>query len=185
MTRTRETPFLLALRDLAGAFVAGPTQRENEETITTLRDGSPEWMRDAVYAAHDALGYGLPNDWCYAACSEVASSLADHAPVDADAAREASHEVADGAVDVYHSARTKWLADHHANVSLVDQACEELGVASDASIYDRIATGQHGAYLSIVEALISACDSEAHSRKEAFGERIARRRARPHARGES
>lgn len=170
--QTKETPFLIALRSLAATFTTGPSKRTSDETITTLRDDAPSWMTCAVRAAHDALGGRLPGDWEYAACEGVADALVDLAPADADAARASAHDVADGLVDVYNSARSEWLADDLRNATLVDEACFGLGVSADADTFTRIGLGQYLAYERIASAIIDAVEVESDRRKEAFGERI-------------
>ena len=61
----------------AGAFVR--KERDNGEAFYCLADGSPEWMSDAIRAAHDG-GEMLPNDWSYRFAEGMASGRVGGVP---------------------------------------------------------------------------------------------------------
>lgn len=67
-----EKTFKSVMGELAASFVED-TRRDGSKFIR-LRDGHPEWMRDAVREAH---GDAAPNDRHYAACRDVALHLAE------------------------------------------------------------------------------------------------------------
>jgi hypothetical protein len=170
------TTFRVVLTELANAFTSA--QRPNGDAFYKLKDDVPEWLRGselmhAIHAAVDGGSPRLPDDWIYEATQAAADAMRDHGVENEDDARDASHEIADSLVDVYNSARSKWMASHLANASLVDEACAELGCADDASIFDRIGLGQFLAYSRILEAVITAVTDEAEYRdKRALDEDV-------------
>lgn len=129
--------------------------RESGESFYALRDGSPEWMNDAICSAHDGR---FPDDWTYDACHTIACSLKEYS--DADAATKVSYELADECVDADHMARYKWLAMHPDNAAFCDEAEQEL-VGGMGGIADRIGYGQYLAAKRIVGALIYAIETQA------------------------
>lgn len=141
-------------RAFYAAFVS--KQRDNGETYFYLRDGSPEWMRDAIFEAHQAVGEGM-QDEVYEACRDAAEHLAD-----CDDWDDGAHEFADGAVSVYDAERVAWLSGHStARGAMVDEACKEFGIASTATLSDRIAAGWYEWNRLIYEAVRSACEEAA------------------------
>lgn len=139
---------------LHDAFVG--KRRNDGATYYCLRDGSPEWMRDAIHAAHKAVDEGV-QDAVYETVMDAAEYLAS-----CNRWEDGAHEFADTAVSVYNDERVNWLAAHAiARGSLVDEACEELGTAPDASLFDRIAVGWYEWARRIYEAVREACEEQA------------------------
>lgn len=163
MTKTKPSTFAIVATEFYKAFE--PAKRDaTGETFYRLKDGSPQWMTDAIHAAHDALAGGrMPDDWVYDACRGIASDLDDLEPADAQSALDEMHEIADSQVDVYTSALTKWLASHSDNIALCDEACEELG-SDDTDTIKRISLGQYHAYELIGAALIGVFETESDER---------------------
>lgn len=163
MATEDKTPFRRALAEFSAACETA--KRDDGKSFVSLRDGSPQWMTDAIHAAHNAIDGRLPNDWIYEACESVASTMDGYSADDADGMRENDHEICDGLVDVYNSARLAWLADHLGNADLCDEACRELG-SPDADTFDRIGLGQFMAYTRIFNALIDAFTERADEIEE-------------------
>lgn len=145
-----------ALKVLAAALSEAFEHKERDQPnefgdkdFVSLRKGSPEWMTDAVRTAHDGI---MPNDWIYAACNSMADHMAEREPEEWD---DAVSEWADGEVDVYNAARTRWLAAHLDFGAAVDEAVEELG-HSDQGVFGDIGLGQYRVLERIAYALIAA-----------------------------
>ncbi len=158
MASETKTPFQRAIAELASAFETAT--RDGGGKYTRLRDGHPEWMRDAVYAAHEAIGGRLPSDWAYASCSAIVDTMTGYDADDADGMRDNEAEICDGLVDVYNADRVKWLADHLDNAALCDEAAEESGTGVVA-MFDLIGQGQYLGLTRMFGALIDACDERA------------------------
>ena len=149
------TNFKAALNELSNAFT-----RDNPRKVYSLAEGSPEWMRDLIYAAHDGR---MPDDWIYQAVYEIACNL--NCYDDPDECRDAEHEICDGLVDVYTSDLTRWLGLHSSNVSLCDEAAEEFGLEAHNDIEHRIRMGQFLAYRRVLAAVVEGVESEADRRE--------------------
>lgn len=125
-----------------------------------LADGSPEWMTDAVHAAHGDM---MPDDWRYQFILKVASAIADLDDGNPDDDRDIDdlrHEAVDGAVSVYTSDLTAWLASHVERVGYCDEAFSE-GLASIGT--GAIGLLQAGQYAEIDEVwgqLVAALEGE-------------------------
>ena len=161
--------FAKVMKELADAFVPG--KRDDGTTFYKLSDEAPTWLqKDAgskvMREIHSALDDRLPNDWVYEAVSSLADAFVDHEAEDEDSARDSSHEIADGLVDVYNNDRLQWLASHMLNANLVDEACDELGCDPKADTFSRIGLGQFYAYERLANAVIAAVQSEAESRDD-------------------
>lgn len=165
------TVFLTVLREFSAAFETAKRDSTGE-TFTRIREGAPSWLATpaVMMEIHQALDSRSPDDWVYASVASIASMLADYEPKDAWRAREYSHKIADGMVDVYNSARLAWLASHPFNADLVDDGCRELGCSEDTSLIDRIGIGQFYALERLVHAVIEACESEADDREFSMDE---------------
>lgn len=138
-SETEETPeptFGALAEELSSAFVVA--KRDSGTEYTKIRDGAPAWVNtDLMRGVHQAVDGRLPDDWIYQHAAAIACTLTGYTCEDADAARKYVHEIADGLVDVYTTARTAWLADCLGNVSLCAEAAEEYGV-TDGDLIERI-----------------------------------------------
>lgn len=83
--------------------------RDNGEVYYTLTDDAPEWLRDAVYEAHDGE---MPNDWRFETCYAILACFEDGSTDPGD--------VADSLTDVYNHDLARWLSDD------VTRGCVEL-----------------------------------------------------------
>jgi hypothetical protein len=126
--------------------------RPNREPYVTLRDGSPEWLQDAVRDAHRGT---LPNDWIYAECLAAVEAF-DEGTI-ADDSGDGMHEHADSRVDVY----TKELYQWAAAVCLTDTWAEAEAEARETGMPEeterRIACIQYHAIRYIAEVMRNAC----------------------------
>jgi len=114
-------------------------------SFVTLRASHPEWLQDAVYAAH---GGDLPNDWTYAECLAAVEGIDS-----GDLTEDNLGEYADGRVDIYTSARFEWASAHFATID--DDRVQEL-CAPETSIADRIGVAQYIAIEAIASTMLAA-----------------------------
>lgn len=138
-------------------------KRNDGKEFYKLKDGSHQWMTDAIHAAHGDM---LPIDWIYEHCSRVADKMCDSDPEDW---QDSVSEWADDLVDVYNADRTAWLALHLGFAAWVDEAVEELG-HSDQGIFGDIGYGQYRLIESIAHALITGVQEAADEAEESSDE---------------
>lgn len=154
--RTPATPQRLAREMLEAFETAQRGDLEGEgETFDRLKKGSPEWMTDVVYAAHDD-GEMLPDDWRYKVI---------RAAVEAIAETEDGDEVegfADGQVDIYTGDRLKWLGSNLHRPGYCDEAVDEFGGGETGGIVALIGLGQYWeadrVLAQVSEALVDEAD---------------------------
>lgn len=147
----------MSMKTIARAFADAFEQRkrDNGEEFYCLADSAPQWMTDAVQAAHDGR---LPNDADYGACSDIAAAIAEvlEAGEDLDDAR---HERVDGLVPVYNHDRLAWLAAHGDFVGYCDESAGLVG--AEAGIIERIGAGMYTWLDSVWQALADAIEEQA------------------------
>jgi hypothetical protein len=156
--------------ELAKAFEHA--KRPDGSSYTRMKEGGRAWVagrwaKDLMLNVHQGLDGRLPDDWVYEHTKLITWDLMNHQREDADSARDDQHEICDGLVDVYNSARSEWLASHLGNAAIVDEACSDLDVAADADIFTRIGIGQYVALERIFAAVVDACETEAQRRDNA------------------
>ena len=153
------------MKELSAAFVSDT--RTDGGRFWKLRDDAPKWLQgsDFALAVHQAVDDRAPDDWVYESMAHLADTMAGYDFDDADAARDSVSEIADGAVDVYTSDLTAWLASRLDNVALVTEAREELG-PSDDGVDREIMRGQYLGLERIAYAIILAVEEEAEAREE-------------------
>ena len=130
--------------------------RNDGATFYKLRDGSPQWMTDAIHEAHGDI---MPLDWIYEHCSRVVDMMTEYEPEDWD---DSVSEWADGLVDVYNADRARWLALHLEFAGFVDEAVEEFG-HSDQGVMGDIGMGQFKLLEQIAYAMLSAVNEQAEA----------------------
>jgi len=141
-----------ARQKLAAAFTTG-TRVYNGETYYYLREGSPEWMIDAVCEARNGA---MPHDWIWRACAHAADTLAD---LDGDDdASDAAHEWADGYTDVAYHALARWLADVPGAWDACAEARAEFGPTD--SLAEDLMSGQCTLLERIFLTLAEACEEQ-------------------------
>lgn len=135
--------------------------RDDDEPDTTyfvrLKDGSPEWVRDLVHAAHgDDF---LPDDYRYKWTMEACEFIAD-----ADDPEDAGSDFADLAVNVYTSDRLQWLASNLQRPGYCDEAMREYGsteVGAFSGIVDLIGLGQYAEAYEVYGLVLRALEDHA------------------------
>ena len=122
-------------------------QRDNGNRFVALADNAPDWVQDMVQNAHGGM---LPDDWKYECIRAAVESIADgiYDP----------HEFADGYVDAYTSDLTAWYGSHVARQAYCEDAAEELGIAPDASIEERMRLGQYMESCEVFSAVLAAIE---------------------------
>jgi hypothetical protein len=84
-----------------------------------LRDGSPEWMRDVIFAGSDDTSFYYAYEFAHEAIEAIAN--AD----DEDSIRDAFNELEP---DVYTADLTAWLAENVNHVYWLTQVLEDLDI---------------------------------------------------------
>lgn len=129
--------------------------RDNGDTFYCLKDGSPEWMTDAIHAAHGDM---LPDDWRYSAIHDAASIIED-----ADDMDRAGDEFADD-VDVYNGRLLSWAASHGSRMAYCDDAMEEFG--KPESLAQLLMWGQYAERREVFDQLLAALAELADDKDE-------------------
>jgi len=131
------------------------TRADSTETFTCLKDDAPQWMTDAVHAAHGSM---LPDDWAYGACEAIADRLADCEPESWD---DEAHEACDAMVDVYNGRLLHWVASHLDRMGYCDEALEEGLCDASRGLSGILMAGQYRELEGIWQALASAIEAQA------------------------
>jgi hypothetical protein len=143
-----------------GAAAFETATRPDGESFTRVKDGAPEWVREAVRAAHGSEF--LPDDFRYAFASEAFDAIAD-AGEDADL-DDVGAEFADN-VEVYTSGLVDWVRSNLNRTGYVDQAAEDLGGES-LSFASRLMLGQAVERREVFDAIRGAVERETEEREE-------------------
>lgn len=126
-----------------------------DSAYVTLADDRPDWLQDAVRAAHQGT---LPNDWIYAECRAAVEAFDDNG---GDIDEDAAHEYVDGRVEVMTKELFQWAADF----CLTDTWASAEEEAADAGLPEmmdsRIAAVQYAAVRHIAETMFEACREHA------------------------
>ena len=133
---------------LAGSFET--RERDNGGTFHALKDNAPQWIADAVRAAH---GDRLPCDWIYKQCDAIASDIRQAIIHEDIEPNELADSIAVEA-DIYTASLTAWLADDIRNLDY----CNDCGYTFDgpADLCAIIRGGQWLAKREIADAMIQA-----------------------------
>lgn len=143
--------------------------RDDGKQFCMLKDGHPEWLKDAVYAAHDD---SLPDDWIYAECRAACDAIDEGSLKDEDSL----HGHADGRVDVYTKERFQWAADFSLTTlyAHAEEEAKEIGMSTaDVPIADRIAVMQYCAIYQIASLMLAAKEKVQLAEEEAAEEATA------------
>lgn len=140
---------------LAGSFET--RERQSGGTFHALKDNAPEWVSDAVRAAH---GERLPCDWIYQQCDSIASDIRQ-AIVHDDREPEDIADYIEIEPDIYTANVTAWLADHLDNLNYCNQYATEFGFdnsneAPTDQVTSLISGGQYLAKREIADVMIAA-----------------------------
>jgi hypothetical protein len=151
MTTTKQAEIAQQFAD------AWTTDTRNDGVLfCKLRDGSPQWMTDAIHAAHGDI---MPLDWIYEHCSRIVDMMTEYEPEQWD---DSVSEWCDGLTDVYNIELAQWLALHLDFAEYVDNATQELG-HSDRGIFGDIAMGQYSVLENIAYAMLNAVREQAEA----------------------
>ncbi|MGQ2942953.1 MAG: hypothetical protein ACT6Q7_03010 [Blastomonas fulva] len=129
--------------------------RDNGTEFICPQDGAPEWISDAMFAAHDN-GEIMPNDWTYRIAADIVCQLCSDVRYGLDIA-DAVDRAVDAAIPCYNADRTDWLASHLSRGFYVDDAVAEYGWPQDGGIYQAIAYGIQLEARMIADAIAAAC----------------------------
>ncbi len=109
-------------------------ERSDGSEFVALCDGAPDWVRDAVYAAHDDEA---PNDWRYAACFNVVCSFDEFAVSPGERVPEdLRHTITDDVNCVYYRAADvlEWTAGNVTRTGYASDWYEEMGGPDPVSV---------------------------------------------------
>jgi hypothetical protein len=109
---------------------------------------APQWLRDAVWAAHEAAGVTVPNDWVYDKCRSIFMAFDDGGY---GLSEDQQDELAEMLVDIYYRDLTDWLASDYAFASWVDDA-----LAHQNQIWDALGMAQFYCLSAMVSVLAEA-----------------------------
>ena len=121
---------------------------DKAEKFICLDEGAPQWLKDAVYGAHDSAS---PSDWVYEECKYACIAVEDG---------DDDHEHADGRVDIYTGVLFQWAADF-CGTSLfagAEDEAREMGDGNFEHVEDALKRIQYCAILSIMAAMKSAIE---------------------------
>jgi hypothetical protein len=154
------------VKQLAGELYRAlePKTRDNGDIFYSLKEGSPEWMTDAIRAAHDSANM-LPDDWRYERIHDAAAAIED-----ADDIADAGDEFADG-VDVYNAKLLAWAGSHAFRVAYCDDAMDEFG--KPESLAQLLQWGQmterREVFDQLADFLASIADDDSNDEDESEG----------------
>jgi len=114
--------------------------RADDSLYYILTADAPDWLREAVYQAHDDEA---PNDWRYETCADIWEGLMDAIKHDMDL-DDFIHTAADDCVPIYTHELTTWLDDNPSRMAYMDEYIETIGRPSDS---DELLRG--GIYLCV------------------------------------
>lgn len=120
--------------------------------FVTLKDDRPEWLKDAIYAAHHDGG-DLPNDWIYAECKAACDAIDDELLIDDNSV----HEYADSRVDIYTKVLYRWAADMQLTDTWrhAEEEANEIG-SDETNITKRMVVIQYCAIEFIARTMLEA-----------------------------
>lgn len=123
--------------------------RDDGTRYTRLRDDRPEWLQDAVYAAHDGE---LPNDWRYEQCKYIAGTIDD--------GNDDAMDIADALTDTYTHDLLTWVSGDLNRVGYVDEALYEMG--NPDGLEQLIRAGQFQCLTVMAQTMINAWNEHAN-----------------------
>lgn len=124
--------------------------RDDGSKFYSLKDGSPDWMRDACHAAHGDM---MPDDARYELINDVAGALSElDDDADEDGARDAISEIEP---DIYTHDLLRWVASRNDRGSYCEEYVESMGISANGfSFTDLLQGGQHMEILETGNLLI-------------------------------
>jgi hypothetical protein len=146
--------FQVRALDFARAF--REQQRDNGTSFVMLPQSAPQWMHEAVKAAHSGE---FPNDWRFAKVREIALWL--HEQDSLDLAREDAMEAADGMAYIYTGQILEWYNADASRLSYCDQYAEEFGHDAADTTTLLLGAGHTLAIEQMIHQIINACEARA------------------------
>ena len=137
---------LQALATEARSHFGQKTRTDDSTVFWCLADQTPDWVRELVHAAHGEMS---PDDYRYAYIVESLDLLAE-----CDDPDDIQVEP-----DVYTHELCAWLGSRADRYYHCDEAREELGLADDASIINRIQAGQINEREEVLASVRSSLES--------------------------
>lgn len=114
---------------------------------TTLINDAPDWLREAVYEAHNGE---TPSEWVWSRCASIYRSLTEGFDVE---------EEIDSLTDIYYTDALDWLREDISRMGWVDDAMAE-GL-TDGTLGSALMAGQALAIRHIVSVLSEAYEANA------------------------
>ena len=128
-------------------------ERESGGTFHALKDNAPQWIADAVRAAH---GDRLPCDWIYKQCDNVASDIRQ-AIIHEDIEPSELADSIEIEADIYTANLTAWLANDIRNLDYCNEWNENMGGSVlMENLCSVISGGQWLAKQEIANAMVQA-----------------------------
>lgn len=120
--------------------------RDDNKQFVTLRDGSPEWMKEVCRTAHGGM---FPDDIRYEYIEATADLISETESI--EDARDSIES------DIYTRDLTAWLGSRAGRYSYCDEAIEEYGWPGDT--IKLLQLGQHAERAEVFDLVVSALES--------------------------
>lgn len=129
--------------------------RQNPRKVDCLTEERPDWLYDAVVAAHQG---DFPNDWIYSECRAACEAI-DDGSLSSD---DDVHEYADSRVDVYTHDLASWYADMCSSTTYAtaEEEAHDLGAIDGEAIDHRLKIVQYVALSYIARTILDAYQNE-------------------------
>ena len=132
--------------------------RPNGDDFLCLKENSPQWMADVIYAAHGRGEY-LPDDWRYKFTQDACSAIIEHED-DRDAGRDSLEP------SIYTGQLLQWLASNLNRPEYCDIANREWGADTDG-IVRTISRGQLYEMYETFDLVYDALEALVNDQEEA------------------
>lgn len=120
----------------------------------TLRDDRPQWLLDAVYAAHDDKS---PDDWVYAQCREACIAI-DEGKFVGEEWQDELFSFAEAQVDIYTVDRFQWAAKFCLSglFASAEEEARDAGLMEGADVAKTLGILQHYVIERITSTIVEA-----------------------------
>lgn len=151
------TRFSLALSQLLSSFER--SSRASGSEFWKLKPGSPQWMTDALMAAHDEE---LPNDSRYDLIRCCLQALSDDGVESQEEALEASLELSLDLVPIHTGDLLRWFSEMPRRLGDCDEALDQ-GRVSELTSYEMLSEGFRLAAEEVISSLADSLEDAADS----------------------